>query len=216
MDYHQIFSEIHQELEPEKAPGQVASYIPELAKVDPTKYGVFLKTLEDSCFALGDAREAFSAQSITKVFSLALAMQLQGDSIFDRVDVEPSGTSFNSLVLLEYEDGIPRNPFINSGALVIADILVSNLQNPKEGFLQFVRELTQDPHIEYSKAIAQSEAQERFRNRALANMLRSFGNIVNPVEEVLDFYYYQCSLLMSCQQLAEAFLPYANAGKTLE
>lgn len=212
MDYNTIFKEIKEELNLDIKSGKVADYIPELAKVDPEKFGIHLSCLGGESFSLGDATEKFSTQSITKVFSLALAMKKVGRKIWDRIDVEPSGTAFNSLVLLEYEQGIPRNPFINSGALVIADILVETLDNPKGEFIDFVREMAGTTDVDYNYAVANSEEEHGYRNRAMANMLKSYGNIKSDVEEVLDFYFHQCSIEMSCEQLANAFLIFANRG----
>lgn len=215
MDYNAIFEEIKEEINLDTKQGKVADYIPELAHVDPNKFGISLKCMDGQTFSMGDASEKFSAQSITKVFSLALAINHNGRKIWDRIDVEPSGTSFNSLVLLEYEQGIPRNPFINSGALVIADMLVEKLDNPKGKFLEFVRNMTGSRDIDYNYKVANSEKEHGFRNRAMANMLKSFGNIKCDVEDVLDFYFHQCSIEMSCEQLADAFMVFSNKGSKL-
>ena len=115
-------------------PGKVASYIPELRDVDPDKFGVHLTTIDDEHFDFGDSEERFSIQSIAKVLALVLAYKLEDEKLWNRVGVEPSGTPFNSLVQLEYDLGIPRNPLINAGALVICDILVSKFENPKHEF----------------------------------------------------------------------------------
>ena len=212
IDYQKILQEVYNELELEKGAGSVASYIPELKKVDASKYGVSLRCTDGSRYELGDSCEKFSTQSIAKVFALALAMQHAGNDIWDRIDVEPSGTSFNSLVLLEYEEGIPRNPFINSGALVVTDILVEHLRNAKGTFLSFVRQMAGDQQIDFNYAVADSEDRTGFRNRALANMLKSFRNINNPLEEVLDLYFHICSVEMNCRQLANAFSVFAKNG----
>jgi len=139
-------------------------------------------------------------------------MSLIGEAIWKRVDVEPSGHPFNQLALLEIENGIPRNPFINSGAIVIADILVSNLENPKSDFLDYVRALTNDNSIMYNEAVANSEKLTGFKNFAAANLLKSFKNLENPVEQVLDFYFHQCALEMTCSQLTQTFSFLANQG----
>lgn len=212
MNYNQIFKEIEDELQAVSGRGHVADYIPELATVDPTKFGMHLTCMSGEDFGIGDSEEKFSTQSIAKIFSLALAMKHAGKRLWDRVDVEPSGTAFNSLVQLEYEAGIPRNPLINSGAIVIADILVGSLKSPKGEFLEFVRKLAGSSAIDYNYAVADSEKAHGFRNRALANMLKSFGNIHNEVEEVLDFYFHLCSIEMTCKELSKAFLIFANGG----
>jgi glutaminase len=156
--------------------------------------------------------ETFSIQSISKVFATALLFSKIDDKMWDRVGKEPSGNPFNSLVQLEYEKGIPRNPLINSGAIVVADMLVDVLQDPKVDFLNFIRYLSSDQTIDYNMFVFESEKNTGFRNVALANFIKSFGNILNDVNEVLDFYFLMCSVAMSCQQLAESFLLFANHG----
>ncbi|HCT50997.1 MAG TPA: glutaminase A, partial [Balneola sp.] len=136
-----------------------------------------------------------------------------GEKLWKRVGVEPSGNPFNSLVQLEYESGIPRNPLINAGALVVSDVLVSNLKNPKHDFLRFVQKLAGNSTISYNEKVAESEKDTGYRNVALASLMKSFGNIENLVEEVLDFYFYMCSIEMSCKELSQTFLLYANHGK---
>lgn len=216
MDYHKILNTIYQELKNKDLQGEVASYIPELAKVDPRKFGMHLYVGKGEHFSFGDSTEKFSIQSISKVFTLTMAMQLLGENVWERVDVEPSGDPFNSLTQLEYESGIPRNPFINAGALVICDILVSNFDDPKKELLSFVRKITQDNDIDYDEKIAASEKSTGFRNIALVNYMKALGNIKNDVEPIVDFYFHQCSLAMSCEELAKAFMIYANNGKMLE
>ncbi len=193
--------------------GEVAKYIPELGKVNPNKFGACLTTIDDTSYGQGDYQERFSIQSIAKVLSLTLAFKHLGRSCWTRVDVEPAGTSFNSLVQLEYESGIPRNPLINSGALVVCDMLVSLFDNPKKEFIEFVRSLSGEKSINYDAKTAESEYQEGFRNFAVINLLRSFGNIHNDVEEVLDFYFHLCSIEMNCAELSRTFLYLANSGK---
>lgn len=211
--FQQILEEIGEEIIPYKSMGEVSAYIPELANVSQKAFGMHLKTNAGETFEIGDAATPFSIQSISKVFSLSLALSLAGEKIWERVGVEPSGSRFNSLVQLEYEKGIPRNPFINAGALVIADTLVSLLAEPKADFLAFVHTLAQDSSISYDAKVAASEKAHGFRNAALVNMLKSFGNIENDVNTVLDFYFHQCALAMNCRQLAQAFGFLSHAGK---
>lgn len=215
MNYEQILNDIEKEVLKLDNTGEVASYIPELAKVDKNQFGMYLNRIHGDNYTAGDTNTKFSIQSISKVFSLAMAFANEGNALWKRVDVEPSGNPFNFLSLLEREEGIPRNPLINSGAIVVADCLVSSLKNPKEDFLQFVRDLANDQSIEFNKEVASSEKATGFRNYAIANLLKSFDNLANPVEEVLDFYFHQCSLEMDCQQLSHAFIPFAHKGKTL-
>jgi glutaminase len=212
-DYQAILNEIYARLQQRVDKGEVASYIPELAQVDKEKFGIYLNRINGDDFYVGDWDEPFSIQSISKVLSFAKAFSILKNQVFKRLDVEPSGNPFNHLSLLEMEQGIPRNPFINSGAIVIADILISLLDNPKEEFLQFVRELSNDQTIQYNKKVAASEAETGYNNYAAANLLKSFGNLKNDVEEVLDFYFHQCAIEMNCKQLTKAFFPFANRGK---
>ncbi len=213
MDYQKIIEEIAMEVREGPAEGRVADYIPELAGMDPDKFGVHLATLEGEHFHTGDSEEPFSIQSVSKVLSLTLALVHEGEALWRRVGVEPSGNPFNSLVQLEYEEGIPRNPLINSGALVVADILITHLENPEEEFIDFVRKISGNPDIGYNPQVAESEKRHGHRNAALVNLMKSFGNIHNDIDRVLHFYFYQCSIEMSCRELAETFLLYANHGK---
>lgn len=212
MDYRSIIEGIYEEVRQLPDPGRVATYIPELANVSPDKFGVHLSTLDGTSCGSGDFQEKFSIQSIAKVLSLTMAYDRLDSELWERVGVEPSGTAFNSLVQLEYEHGKPRNPLINAGAIVVCDILYSLLQNPKDDFLAFVRKLAQNPTIDYSERIAQSEFEAGYRNRALINLMKSFGNIENSVDEVLDFYFSLCSIEMTCEELSKTFLFLANDG----
>ena len=215
VNYSQILDEIHREIDTFPDEGKVADFIPELAGVDPAKFGIHLVTAAGEHFSVGDADEKFSIQSISKVLSLSLAFKFAGEQIWERVGVEPSGNAFNALIQLEYEQGKPRNPFINVGALVVADLLITHLDEPKKDFLAFVRDVADRPGIDFNYAVARSEKSVGFRNAALANLLKSFGNLENNVEEVLDFYFHQCSIEMTCRELAYSFLFFANEGKTL-
>lgn len=192
--------------------GIMPTYIPELSNVDPTKFGVHMTTLSGESYGMGDNQEKFSIQSMAKVFSLTLAYKIVGEKIWNRLDVEPSGTKFDSLLLLEINNGIPRNPFINAGAIVICDILISNLDDAKKEFLEFMRHLSDVPDLNYSDDIADSEKAHGYRNVALCNFIKSFGNIKNDPTDVLDFYFDLCSLEMSCQELSHAFTYLANGG----
>ena len=210
--YQEILRTIASELKRDEDSGKIASYIPELAHIDPEKFAIHLTTVENNHYAVGDANEQFSVQSISKVLSLTLALQLAGDKVWQRVGVEPSGNPFNSLVQLEYEKGIPRNPLINAGAIVVCDMLLECLDDPKTRILNFVREISGFPDVGYNLSVASSEQQTGFRNYAVANLMKDFGNIHNDVEAVLDVYFHLCSLEMSCKQLAKTFLFLAANG----
>ncbi|MFD2698748.1 glutaminase [Mesonia sediminis] len=211
MNYQAILNIIEKDLVNYDDLGKVADYIPELAFVPRHKFGMNLACISGENFGFGDHQETFSIQSISKVFTLALAKKY-AKGIWKRVDVEPSGNAFNSLMQLEQDKGVPRNPFINSGALVIADILVSTFDNPKQVLLDFVHEITNDTSIAYDEEVAASEKKTGYRNVALVNYMKALGNIRNEIDLVLDFYFHQCSLAMSCKQLANAFMVFTNDG----
>lgn len=212
MNYQDAINSIYDALNEIDDPGEVATYIPELAGVDPQKFGIHLTTLDDQHFSIGDANEKFSIQSIAKVLSLTLAYKLEGDYLWKRMGVEPSGAPFNSLTLLEYNNGIPRNPMINSGAIVVCDILISHCKRPKTELIEFIRNLTGNKGIHYSERVAESEKRTGHRNTSLIYLMKSFGNIQNDIEEVLDLYFNLCSIEMTCRELSSTFLYLAGYG----
>ena len=214
MDYARILAEIADETRPLVGQGRVADYIPPLARVPRGKFGMVVRTVGNEVFAVGDSEERFSIQSIAKVFSLTLAMRLEGDAVWERVGREPSGTAFNSLVQLEVERGIPRNPFINAGALVVLDMVLTHQPEGTDLVLDFVRRATANPAIGYDLSVAGAERATGHRNRALAHFLKSFGNLRNDPDRVLDAYFDLCSLSMSCAELAAAFQYLATGGRS--
>lgn len=186
--------------------GIIADYIPALARVSAEHFGIAVVLADGSVHTAGDAEMPFSIQSVSKVFSLTMALQRRGDAIWDRVGREPSGSAFNSIVQLETEHGIPRNPFINAGAIVVSDLVLGD-DEPRSAIgdvLRFVRELADDHAIEIDNEIANSEAVTGYRNTALANYMKSFGNMGREVDEALKLYFHQCALSLSCRQLAMA------------
>lgn len=186
--------------------GTVAQYIPALASVPETRFGIAVVEADGSVHVAGDAEEPFSIQSISKVFTLTLALGMVGDALWKRVGREPSGNPFNSIVQLEAERGIPRNPFINAGAIVVSDILL-DVHEPREIIaetLRLVRALSGDDRIFIDDTVAMAEQETGFRNWALANYMRAHGNILHPVERTLGVYFHHCALAMSCRQLALA------------
>lgn len=212
MNYNKIFEEIYARLSEVEDQGHVADYIPELSMVNPNRFGVQLTTIEGDKFAFGDSNVRFSIQSIAKVFSYVLAYSRVKSEMWERVGVEPSGTAFNSLVQLESDKGIPRNPFINAGAIVVCDILVSELTSPKEEILAFIRELSGVDTINFNNCVAESERKHGYINMALVNFMKSFGNIHNDIEEVMELYFHICSIEMNCVELSKSFLFLANNG----
>lgn len=215
MELQAILQDVHADVANHIGDGRVADYIPALAKVDPRKFGMAVVTVDGQVSMLGDAEEPFSIQSVSKVFTLTLALGRVGEGLWKRVGREPSGTPFNSIVQLEHEHGIPRNPFINAGAIVVADTLLSG-HEPRETLgevLSFMRHIAGDDAIVIDREVARSEQQTGFRNAALANYMVSFANIHNPVEKTLGVYFHQCALSLSCVQLAKAGLFLANRGR---
>ncbi len=210
MDYQKLLEDIYQEILPYAQSGKQADYIHALAKVDPNQFGICLETVSGDVYTYMQSDTRFSIQSITKVFALAMCLSIKGESLWKRVGKEPSGTAFNSLVQLEVEKGIPRNPFINAGAIVLADILISELEDPESEFLTFVRSLCGSDSVDYNMEVAQSERETGYLNAAIANMLKYHGTIDNDIEKVLMFYFKMCSIEMSCRELAKSFLPFTN------
>lgn len=193
--------------------GKVADYIPALASVNGNKLGIAITTVDGQHFQAGDATERFSIQSISKVLSLVAAMrQYDEDEIWQRVGKDPSGQPFNSLLQLEIEQGKPRNPFINAGALVVCDMLLSRLSAPRQRMLEIVRQLSGVSDIGYDSAVARSEFEHSARNAAIAWLMKSFGNFHNDVPTVLQNYFHYCALKMSCVELAKTFLFLAAQG----
>ena len=214
-DLQDVVSEIAEAMRRRPDRGEVASYIPELARVDPQAFGIAVVDADGRIAAAGDSETHFSAQSITKVFTLTLALGMVGDRLWRRVGREPSGNPFNSIVQLEREQGIPRNPFINAGAITVTDVILSG-HHPREALgviLRFLQALAEDPGIAIDHRVAASEKRTGFRNIALANYMKSFGVIENPVDYTLGVYFHHCAIAMSCRQLAMAGRFLAHSGR---
>jgi glutaminase len=212
MDYARILAEIEEECRPLLSQGRVADYIAPLAAVPREHFGMSLRTVGGDVYAVGDADQAFSIQSVAKVLSLGLAMRLVGDAVWERVGREPSGTAFNSLVQLEAERGRPRNPMINAGALVVVDTVLDAVSPGSDPFLAFVREAAADPALDYDRAVAEAEYAGGDGNRALAYYLKSFGVLRGDPERVMEAYCMLCSLSMSTTALCRAFTFLATGG----
>ena len=205
-DLRSVVEEITAEMRERPDRGEVATYIPELARIDPKAFGLAVIAADGSVAAGGDRDTPFSIQSISKVFTLTLALGRVGERLWRRVGREPSGSPFNSIVQLEFERGRPRNPFINAGAIAVTDEILSGHQ-PREALgeiLRFVRFIADDPSITIDEAVAASEQRTGFRNIALANYMKSFGVLDNPVNFTLGVYFHHCAIAMSCRQLAMA------------
>jgi glutaminase len=215
----EIVGTVCHEMQAHLGHGRVADYIPALARVDPRHFGIAVAVQSANgeavkLYSAGDAQTAFSVQSISKVFTLTMALEKLGGALWKRVGREPSGSPFNSIVQLENERGIPRNPLINAGALVVTDALLA-AGDPGEliaGILDFMRQLSHDPAVAIDPDVATSEGNTGFRNASLANFLRAFGNIESNVLDVLEVYFHQCALSMNCRQLARAGFYLAHDG----
>ncbi|MCP2259166.1 L-glutaminase [Streptoalloteichus tenebrarius] len=212
MDHLALLERIKSEVEPEIGRGRLADYIPALAEVDPNKFGFAVADLDGRVVGVGDWEEPFSLQSVAKVFALALVVARDGERIWERVGREPSGNPFNSLVQLEHEHGIPRNPFINAGALVITDRLLTLTRDARGALRDFLREESGNADVDFDAVVATSEAEHGARNAALAYFMASHDNMENPVPDVLEHYFWQSSLAMSCRDLALAGLFLARHG----
>ena len=216
IDCQNIIDNTYQKVLKMENKGAVASYIPELSTVDSDQFGVCLITKSGEQFTCGDSSKKFSIQSIAKVLSLSLVLSKIDDKLWERMDFEPSGTAFNSLVQLESENGIPRNPLINAGAIVMCDIICDLFDDPKTALLDYVREVSGIKDLQYATDIAASEQATGYRNYALANFIKSFKNIHNTCNQVTDLYFHLCSIEMTCEQLAYTFGFLANQGKQIK
>jgi glutaminase len=215
MDIQQLVRDVLKDADVYRGHGEVASYIPALAAVDPRKLGIAIATEDGQVYGAGDADEPFSIQSISKVFTLNLALDHVGAALWNHVGREPSGSPFNSIVQLEQEKGKPRNPLINAGAIVISDNIIGDgtADEAVSEILGFLRERSGDAGVDIDQEVAISESQAGYLNRSLAYFVSAFGNLKNPVEDVLSVYFRQCAIAMSCRQLAKAALYLAFDGK---
>ncbi len=210
----ELLNKIAAELALETERGNVADYIPQLAHVDPSQFAISLATVDGQRFSAGCATTPFSIQSISKVFTLTIALGKWGDGLWSRVGREPSGDPFNSIVQLEHDSGKPRNPFINAGAIAIVDAIMMG-HEPKETLaeiLSFVRYIADDNSICFDHQVAASEMQHKDRNASLAHFMKAFGRLRHDVDKVLGTYFHQCAIAMSCEQLAHAGLFLASDG----
>ena len=216
MDYQKVLDEIYTNIQDELPNGNVANYIPALANVDPNQFAMTITLKDGTQYHVGNYEEQFSIQSISKVLAFSLAIDIYSKSLYKRVGVEPSGSAFNSLVQLEYENGIPRNPFINAGAIVVADALISNYGGEYaalEKIMQFTRAISDDESISFDMEVARSEMQHASRNLSLAQLMKSFGNFENDVHKVVENYFKQCAITMNTKTLSRAMMYLAFKGK---
>lgn len=213
VDLQSVLDEIAAEAPAWHGKGRVADYIPALARIDPSQFAMAVALEDGRVLSSGLADTPFSIQSISKVFTLHLALQRVGDALWDRINREPSGDAFNSLILLEQEGGIPRNPFINAGAIVVTDTITARSALPMQDIVSLARRLSGNSLIAIDEEVAASEARTGHVNAAAAHFLKAKGNLLSNVDDVLGVYFRQCAIRMSCIDLARAFAPLAFGGK---
>ena len=215
LDLGKLLADISAEIVTASNRGKVADYIPELSKIDPTGFAMVVATNDGAIHSTGLVEQLFSIQSVSKVFTLTLALGIHGNALWKRVGREPSGSAFNSIVLLEHERGIPRNPFINAGAIAVTDLVTAG-HEPREAIgeiLRFVRFLSSDENIFIDDAVAKSETRTGHKNFALAHYMKACGNLGNPVDMTLGVYFHHCAIAMNCKQLAMAGRFLAQGGR---
>ena len=215
IDYQALLDEIYVEIQPFLSEGKVADYIPALANVNPDQFAMSITLFDGKSFHVGNYKERFSIQSISKVFTFTKALKIYRKELYNRVGKEPSGNPFNSLVQLEYEHGIPRNPFVNAGAIVVTDALLTkydSTQNTFNHIINFIKSVSDEESIGYDEEICLSEYEHGFRNIALANLMKSFDNLENSVDDVVKTYFKHCAITMNTKELSRSMLYLANHG----
>ena len=215
MDYLKVLEEILEEIQPILNEGKVADYIPALADVNPNQFAMTLTLFDGTIYSIGCSEAKFSIQSISKVFTFTKSLNLYSTLLYERVGKEPSGNPFNSLIQLEYENGKPRNPFINAGAIVVTDSLYSHFKSAESTYaniLEFIQDISNNQNLTHNDEVWKSECEYGFRNLALANLMKSFGNFQNDIGEVVETYFKHCSIEMNTIELSRAMLFLANHG----
>jgi glutaminase len=216
-DLDKVLDEVVEIARPAAHEGQVAREIPGMEEVDPERFAMALTEFDGTEHAAGDVDEVFPIQSISKVFSLVLALQKAeagsgvSEELWSRVGREPSGDPFNSLVQLEHEEGIPRNPMINAGALIVDDVLLDHCDDVKASTLGLLSKLAGEP-VEVDERVVAGEEETSHRNRAMANLMADFGNLRHSVDDVIESYTHACAVMMTTRQLARATRFLANDG----
>ncbi len=199
----------------EAALGEVASYIPELSKAPHDALGIHLLDKQGESVSAGDCGMAFTLQSISKVFTLILALMDNGeDAVFERVGMEPTGDNFNSMLKLELvRPGIPFNPLINAGAITVSSMIRgASPEEKSRRILEFFRRLSGGSPLEVNEAVYQSEFETGNLNRSIGYFLVENGVLDGGVEDVLSVYFRHCSIEATCRDLARMALVLAGDG----
>lgn len=211
-DFKAIFEEIGQDVLSIQD-GALASYIPELANVNPQQFAMAVVTVGGECVSFGDDQSLFTLQSTSKPFTYGLALEEHGEAfVHSRIGVEPSGEAFNSIIELEKKTHRPFNPMINSGAIAVANMIQdkANIQR-EQRVLNLFSELS-GRKLDYNHEVFLSEKKTAHRNRAIAHLLRHFEVIGDDIEESLDLYFKQCSINANAKDLAAMAATLANNG----
>lgn len=212
LDYNQLLTETVEEHRKHAERGQVASYIPELKKADPKMAGVALMTTR-GLFQAGNTDMYFTLQSISKVFSLLVALEQRGsEAVFAKVGSEPTGDSFNSIAKLETSEQKPLNPMINAGAIAVCSLIPGGSVDERFAHIAELLEKILGRSIEIDESVYKSEEETGHRNRALAYFLKDINGLEGDVDEVLDLYFRQCSILVNCSDLARIGMFLATKG----
>ena len=215
-DVKNILKLISEDVQKYVGRGSVANYIPFLAKANPKSFALTLIDKNMEIYTVGDDCTEFSIQSVSKVFTLTMALNLVDEEVWGRMDREPSGKAFDSLVHLEEHNGVPANPFVNSGAIVLADILITALGDQAvPEFLKFMRKVSGNHELKINQEVYQCEKDTGFKNYSFGHYIKSYGNIENDVDLVLDAYFQFCSLDITNIDLCRSFYFLMNQGVSI-
>ena len=211
---HGIVQEIAREIKADAVEIEAAADAKEEGKA-PGDFGMAVVTMDEEVITGGAADTPFPLQSIAKVFALELALCALGDDVFKRVGREPSGDPFNSIIDLERTGGIPRNPFINAGALAVVDILVEQLDDDKQAsaVVDFVRHHACVDDVALNQDVLDSEHKGGDLNRAMMSFMRHHGNLNSDPDEVMEAYVKQCAIMLDCRGLARTGLFLAHTRR---
>lgn len=194
--------------------GKVADYIPGLSKMDPQKLGIVVVDTGGKTYRAGDYETKFTVQSMSKPIVLLLALMDNGEEVFKKVGKEPTGDAFNSIIRLEtLNPSKPLNPMINAGAIAVTSLIKGKTKEEKfQRILDLFRKISKNPNLDINKDVYLSEKKTGDRNRSIAYFLRDLGILKGDVEDILDLYFRQCSIEVSCEDIANMGMFLANQG----
>ncbi|MBW4545530.1 MAG: glutaminase A [Symplocastrum torsivum CPER-KK1] len=193
--------------------GRLANYIPELAKADPNWFGICVVTVDGQVYEVGDYEQLFTIQSISKAFVYGLALEEHGrDYVLTKVGVEPTGDAFNSIIQLEESSKRPYNPMVNAGAIATTSLIKGSSPSERLNCLLSMFERYVGHNLFIDMPVFLSERTTGHRNRAMAHLMLNFGMIDEKIDEALDLYFQQCSVMVNCRDLATMAATLANCG----